>query len=94
MWTCCSCGNQVESQYFDFDERICDKCAEKRDNRKKICDKIFAPIDEICKDYEKKLLPDIDLICPVCKNHQVITLADGDRYCLICKDHVEGGENV
>ena len=30
-WTCCSCERQVEEQFMDTDERMCEDCMEEED---------------------------------------------------------------
>ena len=30
-WTCCSCEKQIEEQFMDTDERMCEDCMEKED---------------------------------------------------------------
>ena len=30
-WTCCSCEKQVEEQFMDTDERMCEDCMEEED---------------------------------------------------------------
>ena len=30
-WTCCKCENQIEEQFMDTDERMCEDCIEEED---------------------------------------------------------------
>ena len=30
-WTCCKCENQIEEQFMDTDERMCEDCMEEED---------------------------------------------------------------